>query len=107
MRPYICERCGGTGQQSEGCWSGSAYDSPAGVCRLCDGEGLLGYLEGEVKKAKAAKKRSVGRPKVHTEEMVPVLVRIPRSVVTQLDKLGGSRQAAVLAAIVRRLSDDK
>jgi hypothetical protein len=60
-----------------------------------------------VKKAKMAKKRSVGRPKVHTEEMVPVLVRIPRSVVTQLDKLGGSRQATVLAAIVRELSNGK
>jgi hypothetical protein len=56
-----------------------------------------------VKKAKAAKKRSVGRPKVHTEEMVPVLVRIPLSVVTKLDKLGGSRQSTVLAAIVREL----
>ncbi len=60
-----------------------------------------------MKKAKMAKKRSVGRPKVHTEEMVPVLVRIPRSVVTQLDKLGGSRQATVLAAIVRELSNGK
>jgi hypothetical protein len=60
-----------------------------------------------VKKAKMAKKRSVGRPKVHTEEMIPVLVRIPRSVVTQLDKLGGSRQATVLAAIVRELSNGK
>ena len=63
--------------------------------------------EDKVKKAKVAKKRSVGRPKVHTEEMIPVLVRIPRSVVVQIDKLGGSRQAAVLAAIVERLSDDK
>ena len=63
--------------------------------------------EGKVKKAKATKKRSVGRPKVHTEEMVPVLVRIPRSVVAQIDKLGGSRQTVVLAAIVERLSDDK
>ena len=107
MRRYICDRCGGTGQQPEGCWSGTAYDSPAGVCRLCGGEGLLGYLEGEVAKTKAAKKRSVGRPKVHTEEMVPVLVRIPRSVVIQLDKLGGSRQSTVLAAIVERLSDGK
>jgi hypothetical protein len=60
-----------------------------------------------VKKAKMAKKRSVGRPKVHTEEMIPVLVRIPRSVVTQLDKLGGSRQATVLAAIVRELNNGK
>ena len=60
-----------------------------------------------MKKAKAAKKRSVGRPKVHTEEMVPVLVRIPRSVVAQIDKLGGSRQAAVLTAIVGRLGDGK
>jgi hypothetical protein len=60
-----------------------------------------------VKKAKAAKKRSVGRPKVHTEEMVPVLVRIPRSMVAQIDKLGGSRQATVLAAIAGRLRDDK
>ena len=64
-------------------------------------------MEGDVAKAKATKKRSVGRPKVHTEEMVPVLVRIPRSMVAQIDKLGGSRQSAVLAAIVRRLGDDK
>ena len=61
-------------------------------------------MEGEVAKAK---KRSVGRPKVHTEEMIPVLVRIPRSMVTQIDKLGGSRQAAVLAAIAGRLRDGK
>jgi hypothetical protein len=56
-----------------------------------------------VKKAKATKKRSVGRPKVHTEEMIPVLVRIPQSVVAQIDERGGSRQAAVLAAIVREV----
>ena len=56
-----------------------------------------------MKKAKATKKRSVGRPKVHTEEMIPVLVRIPQSVVAQIDERGGSRQAAVLAAIVREV----
>jgi hypothetical protein len=39
--------------------------------------------------------------------MIPVLVRIPRSMVTQIDKLGGSRQATVLAAIAGRLRDDK
>ena len=43
MRQCICERCGGTGQQPEGCWSGTAYDSPAGVCRLCSGEGVFEY----------------------------------------------------------------
>ena len=43
MRQCICERCGGTGQQPEGCWSGTAYDSPAGVCRLCGGEGVFEY----------------------------------------------------------------
>ena len=57
----------------------------------------------DVKKAKATKKRSVGRPKIHTEEMVPVLVRIPRSVVAKIDKLGISRQMVVLAAIYKEV----
>jgi hypothetical protein len=73
---------------------------------FCRGVILGNHQEGDVKKAKT-KKRSVGRPKVHTEEMVPVLVRIPRSMVAQIDKLGGSRQATVLAAIAGRLSDGK
>ena len=39
---YLCERCGGTGHQEAGCWSGKAYDSKAGTCESCDGAGYLG-----------------------------------------------------------------
>jgi hypothetical protein len=44
-RRHICERCGGTGVQQAGCWTGKAYDSLAGRCELCDGEGKLGVTE--------------------------------------------------------------
>lgn len=43
-RRYVCERCGGTGLQPAGCWTGKAYNSEAGQCDLCDGEGLLGVI---------------------------------------------------------------
>lgn len=43
-RRYVCERCGGTGLQPAGCWTGKAYNSEAGRCELCDGEGLLGVI---------------------------------------------------------------
>lgn len=45
-RRYICERCGGTGQQEAGCWDmrTRTYTSPAGVCESCNGEGLLGVI---------------------------------------------------------------
>lgn len=44
MHQYLCERCGGIGQQPAGCYSikTNAYDSPAGVCEDCNGEGYLG-----------------------------------------------------------------
>lgn len=47
MTRYICERCGGTGRQPEGCYSLETrrYDAPAGVCTTCDGEGFLGVIE--------------------------------------------------------------
>ena len=35
QRRHICERCGGTGVQQAGCWTGKAYDSIAGRCELC------------------------------------------------------------------------
>lgn len=43
-RRYLCERCGGSGKQPAGCWTGQAYDSEAGVCQLCDGERYLGII---------------------------------------------------------------
>lgn len=45
-RRYLCERCGGTGQQPEGSYSVKArsYCEKAGKCSSCNGEGLLGYL---------------------------------------------------------------
>lgn len=39
---YLCERCGGTGHQEAGCWSGKAYDSKEGTCESCGGTGYLG-----------------------------------------------------------------
>lgn len=47
VRRYLCDRCGGTGQQPAGCWSGKAYDAPAGTCQTCDGEGYLGPIPPE------------------------------------------------------------
>jgi len=35
QRRYICERCGDSGVQPAGCWTGEAYDSIAGRCELC------------------------------------------------------------------------
>lgn len=43
-RRYQCERCGGTGQQQEGCWDGEEYAGKAGTCAICNGEGLLGVV---------------------------------------------------------------
>lgn len=44
---YLCERCGGMGQQPEGCWSveTNSFSEPAGVCTTCNGEGYLGIIE--------------------------------------------------------------
>ena len=46
-RRYVCERCGGTGTQEDGCYDVNTgrYDSPAGMCRLCGSEGYLGQLD--------------------------------------------------------------
>ena len=35
QRRYVCERCGDSGVQPAGCWTGKAYDSLAGQCELC------------------------------------------------------------------------
>jgi hypothetical protein len=35
QRRLICERCGDSGLQPAGCWTGKAYDSLAGRCELC------------------------------------------------------------------------
>ncbi len=43
-RRYLCERCGGTGQQPTGSWDGTAYASTAGMCETCSGEGYLGPI---------------------------------------------------------------
>lgn len=45
-RHYVCERCGGTGQQPDGCWNQATqkYDAPAGVCDTCGGGGQLGVI---------------------------------------------------------------
>ena len=42
---YLCERCGGIGQQESGCWDGTAYQAPAGKCDTCHGVGYLGFVE--------------------------------------------------------------
>lgn len=44
MMSYQCERCGGTGQQPDGCWDPAVelYTSPAGPCLACGGSGRLG-----------------------------------------------------------------
>jgi len=49
LRRYICERCGGTGQQEAGVWDWKTktYTAPAGVCDMCHGEGLLGIMSGQ------------------------------------------------------------
>ena len=43
---YLCERCGGTGQQPEECWSveTNSFSEPAGICTTCNGEGYLGVI---------------------------------------------------------------
>ena len=43
-RRFLCERCGGSGIQPAGCWTGKAYDSQEGKCDLCDGVGYLGII---------------------------------------------------------------
>ena len=47
LHRYICERCGGSGQQVAGMWNTETgkYDAPAGVCDGCKGSGYLGVIE--------------------------------------------------------------
>lgn len=41
---YVCERCGGTGEQEDGmpCPPGWNFSDKAGICDRCKGEGKLG-----------------------------------------------------------------
>lgn len=43
---YLCERCGGMGNQDAGLWNPESgkYDDTAGTCRACNGSGYLGPL---------------------------------------------------------------
>lgn len=45
-RRYLCERCGGSGEQPEGCWDAKqkSYTAKAGPCDDCLGEGYLGEV---------------------------------------------------------------
>jgi DnaJ-class molecular chaperone len=43
-RRYLCERCGGTGEQPDGCWNGTSYNAKAGQCDHCHGSGQLGVV---------------------------------------------------------------
>ena len=111
---YTCERCGGTGQQAAGCWSGTAYDALAGVCQLCNGEGKLGIKESETVSTfgttvsePAPKREKPGRPKIHVDAIL-VGVKIPPDLLTLLDKEAGdgSRQAAILRILRRGLESN-
>ena len=116
MRQCICERCGGTGQQAAGCWSGTAYDSPAGVCRLCDGDGGLGIIDKESETVSTfgttvstpkPKRQRAGRPKIHVDA-IKVGVIIPPDLLTLLDTEAGdgSRQAAILRILRKGLESN-
>lgn len=107
MKRYLCERCGGTGQQPANCWSGTAYDSPAGVCRLCGGEGRLGIIEKEIEEVNTETVQKPGRPKIHIDA-IAVGVKIPPDLLTLLDAAAGdgSRQAAILRILRKGLEAD-
>jgi len=50
-RRFVCERCGGTGQQIDGLYNRESkkYDSRSGTCDHCGGEGYLGFMEDEAR----------------------------------------------------------
>lgn len=59
-RRYICERCGGSGQQVAGVWNKATekYDAPAGVCDGCNGSGYLGVIEQPLDRLKLKVRKS-------------------------------------------------
>jgi len=48
--------------------------------------------------------QKVGRPRKHKPDAVTCLVRIPKPLMDRLDKIGPTRQAAILAAVERGMS---
>lgn len=50
------------------------------------------------------KKVGVGRPRKHKPDAVTCLVRIPKLLMDQLDKIGPTRQSAILAAVERGMA---
>jgi hypothetical protein len=48
--------------------------------------------------------QKVGRPRKHKPDAVTCLVRIPKPLMEQLDKIGPTRQAAILAAVERGMA---
>jgi hypothetical protein len=48
--------------------------------------------------------QKVGRPRKHNLDAVSCMVRIPKPLMKQLDKIGPTRQAAILAAVERGMT---
>ena len=48
--------------------------------------------------------KKVGRPRKHKPDAVTCLVRIPKLLMDKLDKIGPTRQAAILAAVERGMA---
>jgi hypothetical protein len=48
--------------------------------------------------------QKVGRPRKHKPDAVTCLVRIPKPLMDRLDKIGPTRQAAILAAVERGMA---
>jgi hypothetical protein len=48
--------------------------------------------------------QKVGRPRKHKPDAVTCLVRIPKPLMERLDKIGPTRQAAILAAVERGMA---
>lgn len=86
QRRFLCERCGGTGQQPAGCWTGNAYDSVAGKCESCDGDGELGLVESSKQplaadtQSREATSRESARPVPGTQspEATTPALRLPK-----------------------------
>jgi hypothetical protein len=51
-----------------------------------------------------ASSQKVGRPRKHKPDAVTCLVRIPKPLMDKLDKIGPTRQAAILAAVERGMA---
>ena len=48
--------------------------------------------------------QKVGRPRKHKPDAVSCMVRIPKPLMDRLDKIGPTRQAAILAAVERGMA---